>query len=474
MGVRSIITIAALLASIGLASNAQERTAPPLTVYRPADRLLWISDGGLGEQLAVTSRKGIVVFGTLWSTEIAKAFRSRIEAEFGTKSVAAVVLGTPRPDYAGGGGAYEGVETYAHERSRSMLANFASNPTIALRPLIEMWRWKEGLARDRLASGTLDAERARVEGSWMDACRRIADDLSSSCDMRLPTRTFRDRINVDLGDLHLELIYLGAVSGGWPGLVARIPELKLVAFGPLSFHAQHLLPYLNSECWQDLEIPRAMAVLDEILADEADIGTLIVGSGPWPVSELRARRRYMGELWTAVQAACARGLSLETMRSSLSIDAAFPYLKNLAVWKEQGAPWCLEEHADNITRFWGQFQRFAARQVFRAAIDSGTDAAMAQYRALRDRREAGVIFDDGSMDSLVDALFSEGDLRTVLAVIQANVEAFPASAIVHARAAEALLLQGDPAGARVAARKALELDPGNQRALLVNERLGAK
>lgn len=434
--------LACLLAASCPVLGAQQPESPSLQVLRLGDRILVVSDGVLGMQLAVNSREGIVVFGTLWSGEAAGRFRSRIEAEFGRKDFAAVVLWSPRLDNTGGGSAYGGIESIAGERSRRMLTGFRSMLPMALQPLVEMWRWKEGVSRDRLRAGNLDPYKAAAERAWADMCRRVADDLSSGYDLRLPERTFRDRMTIDLGDMRLELIDMDPVGEGWPGTVARIPELGLVAFGPMSFHVQHLLPYQNVEPWQDLQVPRALSLLDGILDAESEIRTLVVGSGLWPVSELKARRRYMGDLWGAVRDASGRGLPLERIRADLSVDARFPYLKDLEVWRTQGAAWCLKEHDENIARFHGQQREYAAREVLRAARDAGTGPALAKYREIRDGKDPAVVFDDRSMDSLVEVLFREGDLGTALAVVRENAEAFPRSAPVQARLRQAQELSG--------------------------------
>jgi hypothetical protein len=144
-------------------------------------------------------------------------------------------------------------------------------------------------------------------------------------------------LSISLGDMTLNLANFGVGSRGEAGMVALIPELKLVLFGRLFFHDQHLLPYLNASPWQDLEIPRTMSLLDEIIASEANVAPLLVTSGPWPMAEIKARRRYMGELWEEVKAAVKKGMSLEQMQKELTIDNKFTFIKDLSVWKNQGA-----------------------------------------------------------------------------------------------------------------------------------------
>ncbi len=439
----------------------QASAGTEMQTLRLGEQLIIVSDGGMGTQVAVNARNGIVVFDSGWCTRIAAALRRQIEAEFGRRDFAAVVLTNQRLDYVGGSKAYAGTEIIAHEQVRAVLARQQADLQPHLQPLIDMWRWKEGASRERLPSHAPGSQEARVEENWLHTCKQMADDLSEDYELLLPTRTFADRLSLDLGDMTLELVDFGVGARGETGIVARIPQLKLVLFGRLLFHEQHLLPYLNAGPWQDLRIPHTLRVLDELLADEANIETVIVTSGPWPLAEIKARRRYMGELWDAVGAAVKQGTSLAELQQALNLDGPFAYIKDWPVWQNQGAEWCTREHLENVARFWGQFQAYAARDVFQACRESGTEAALATYAKCASASGGEPIVDERSLDALVETLFGQGYLAAAQAVAGLNAERFPDSWRVHSRLGEGLLLRGDRAGALAAFRKALALDPEN-------------
>ena len=439
----------------------QDPTEPQIQTVRLGEKVILVTDGGMGSELAINAKDGIVVFDTGWCSRIAKALRRQIEKEFGRSDIAAVVLTNQRLDFVGGSRAYEGAEIIAHERVREVLARQKADLRPHLQPLIDMWRWKEDVSRKRLPTHAAGSQEARIEENWMNTCKRMADDLSFDYELVLPTKTFDDRLSIDLGDMTLELEYFGAGSHGEAGLVARIPERDLVLFGQLLFHEQHMLPYLNAMPWQDLEIPHTLRVLDEIIADEANIETVVVTSGPWPLAEIKARRRYMGDLWREVQEAAKRGASLDQMQQELTIEGHFPYIRDWDVWKNQGAEWCAQEHADNVARFWGQLQKFGAREIFRACQDSGTESALAKYAELTGGRTGEYIVDGLSFDALAGILFNAGFVEAAEAVARRNVESFPDVWQVHFTLGEGLLARGDNAGARAAFGKVLELDPEN-------------
>lgn len=461
--------LALTLSAIAIQSAAAPAAAPPdpgpeIGVERLGEKVIIVTDGGMGSQLAVNAKNGIVVFDTGWCSRIARALRGKIEQEFGRRDFAAVVLTNQRLDIVGGGGAYEGVPVIAHARTAGVLARQQADLRPHLQPLVEMWRWKEGAARRRLAGYAPGSPEARRDENWANTCQRMADDLSGDYALTVPTRTFDDRLSLDLGDMTLVLHYFGVGARGEAGLVARIPELGLLLFGRLLFHEQHMLPYLNARPWQDLNVPHTLALLDEILADEARVATVVVTSGPWPLDEIKARRRYLGELWDGAREAAACGATLAQAEEELSVEARFVYLKEWPVWQRQGAEWCAEEHQANVERFWGQFQNYAAREIFRAFRGGGVEAGLAKYDELADKKAAGLIVDDASFDSLAEALFYDGYVEAADAVARRNVQRFPDAWPVQLRLGERLRAGGDAAGALAAYRKVLALDPENIKA----------
>jgi hypothetical protein len=75
--------------------------------------------------------------------------------------------------------------------------------------LVEMWRWKENVSRQRLETHKIDTQEALSEQEWMNTCKRRADELEAGFSLVLPDIVYQDRKALDLGDLTLELIWFG-------------------------------------------------------------------------------------------------------------------------------------------------------------------------------------------------------------------------------------------------------------------------
>ncbi len=108
--------------------------------------------------------------------------------------------------------------------------------------------------------------------------------------------------------------------------------------------------------------------------------------------------------------------------------------------------------------------------VMRAAALDGADAAL---QALRERGDHSRDLDEPMLTALgLELLYAAGQPRAAVDILAESARRFPSSANACNGLAEALYVAGDRAGAISSCRKALELDPQNENALDLLERLG--
>ena len=106
-----------------------------------------------------------------------------------------------------------------------------------------MWRWKEDVSRKRLASHEQGSEKAINEERWMNTCKQRADELEQGFSLLLPIVFYNDRMDLDLGNITLKLIWFGK-AGNYNGMtVVVIPEERLAIIPGFILHSQHLAPY---------------------------------------------------------------------------------------------------------------------------------------------------------------------------------------------------------------------------------------
>lgn len=108
----------------------------------------------------------------------------------------------------------------------------------------------------------------------------------------------------------------------------------------------------------------------------------------------------------------------------------------------------------------------ALSDLLQDTIDTnGLEAARAKFAELKESKFGGFFVDEGQLNALgYRYLGKAGKLPEALAVLQWNVELFPASGNVYDSYGEAQVKHGDRGGAIASYTKALELDPANKNA----------
>ena len=117
--------------------------------------------------------------------------------------------------------------------------------------------------------------------------------------------------------------------------------------------------------------------------------------------------------------------------------------------------------------------RTALMPVSQALAAGGAEAAIARFRALHERPPEGMIVGHDDLNQLGYALLRQQRTADAVALFRANVEAFPGEANPYDSLGEALLAARDTAGAAENYLKAYAMNPANQNARAVLERIGA-
>ena len=102
-------------------------------------------------------------------------------------------------------------------------------------------------------------------------------------------------------------------------------------------------------------------------------------------------------------------------------------------------------------------------QLSETALAAGPDAALDEFKSLREEYEgAGVYnFRDATLMSLAQAAFEAGKRDAALQVLEGGLEIYPDSADMHAFMGMAKMQGGDADGAKTSFERALEIDPEN-------------
>jgi len=323
-------------------------------VEKISERVILVTDRAEGtEQLAIASEKGIVVFDTHWSNIPAGKFRAAIAEALGRDDFVYTINHVYRLDYFGGNETYKDTTIIAHEYFREVLNKELVGAQ--LKEVIEMWRWKEGLSRERLLKHEPGSDKGKNERSWMNKCKRQADDLEQGFTLYPPTVYYKDRMTLDLGDVTLKLIYFGKM--GLNGItVFHMPEERLVILTSFVMHDQHLAPWIPKQ-YIELDVPRWIAVLEELLSEETGTEKVVCDMGVWTRERALRRLFYTKKLWEEVTALAAEGLELDEVQERLSLERGFAFVKEMETYKKHGDKWVRPQHINHVKGFYQQHRR---------------------------------------------------------------------------------------------------------------------
>lgn len=442
--------------------------AQDFNVRNVSDHVLIVSSSGDGEsqfganQVALKSEKGLVVFNTFWSRNVAQAFKQAITDALHRQDFAYTVNMVDRLDMFGGNSAYEETRIIGQKTFLQKYKGEEDDVNAEIKQLIDMWKRKEGVSRERLkgyAEGSADAVN---ELSWANTCKRRAEDLEQGFSLVLPEITYDDTMTLNLGDINLKLIWFGK-EGNYDGMtVAVIPEDKVAIIPSFIMHPQHLAPYPYGE-FKALDVPRWIAVLEGVLEGENAVETVICGTEEvWPREQAQFYLEYMRKLWEAVRKADAEGRSLAEVQDQLSLQKDFAFVKDWSSYKERGDEWFLPQHVGHVKVWFLQGRNLASEMIKNGGPDS-LQASLAKVRELRNNK-GDIYFDEASINEIGYYLIGAGKLPEAIEVFKLNVEVFPESANAYDSLGEAYMKNGDKENAIENYKKSLALNPENENA----------
>jgi glyoxylase-like metal-dependent hydrolase (beta-lactamase superfamily II) len=308
------MAIALSLAVLPLASAAQAPVAPTRTELSPGIFLFsraGYGDVGLdGNSIVVTSRDGVLVFDTNGTPSAAAAVLSEIRT-LTDQPVRWIVNSHWHWDHWYGTETYQqafpDVRVVSHEKNRQMMIG----PALAFnKPFLE----------EQLPAYIQTVEKRAAESAnlkpMLDADKAFFEE-KKHVRLVMPNVTFSDRLVIELGERHIEVLNYG--RGVTPGdTFVYLPKEKLLLLGDLIVN-----PITFALSGYPTEWLRVLERVDAI-----DAATIVTGHGP-PLHDktlLRATMEVFRVLLREGKAAKAKGLDPDQAK-----EAILPGLHDLMV-----------------------------------------------------------------------------------------------------------------------------------------------
>jgi glyoxylase-like metal-dependent hydrolase (beta-lactamase superfamily II) len=457
--VLSILTLAALAAS----SVAADEGDGLFRVTRLSDRMVVFTDVTPWESnhVVLVTDRGLVLFDPGHTPLMGRLIREAVARELGRDRFAYVVDTHEHWGHTWGAAAFPEAIVIGHELALPAIKADAANLAVRARRVHDQAESaREALASLDLASA--EGSAAKLQYEHLD---RIARGLvEPGMVVRPPDLTFSDRMELDLGDVTLQMHYLG--RGHSPSDIAVVvPEESAVMMGCF-FYERDGLPTFGTQ--PKLDPDRWLAVLSTVLDAEPPIEHVILGQHSiWPRAKLAAMRDAIAATWSSVKASDAEGLGLEAALGRLPAGAAPAFLRDAGVSGDKIVGYTRTE----ATALWRQLKLSAADEIQRTLDASGIAAATARFKEI----EAGEAYfvDEAELNALGYRYLQAGGTDQAIAVFEMNVAHFPESWNVYDSLGEAYAAKGDRARAIQFYRRSLELNPANTNGTAALDRLTA-
>jgi glyoxylase-like metal-dependent hydrolase (beta-lactamase superfamily II) len=455
-----ILAVSALFAAIPAPA---EDPSLPFRVQRVSDRVLVFTELSPWESnhVVIVGAGGMVLVDPGHTPLMGRLIRQAVAEELGRDRFAYVIDTHGHWGHTWGNAAFPEALVIGHEQA----ARTIEGDRVNLERRAEFIRGQIEQSRLRLAELDPESDEARDALIERDHLDRIVRGLNESgFTIQPPRLTFSDRLTLDLGDLSLEMLFLGR-GHSQSDIAVMIPEEKVLLMGCF-FLDRGPLPYFGTQTVLDPE--RWLEVFGALLENDPDLEYVILGQHSiWPRDRLVAMRDYLAELWSEIKVVEAEGVDLETAIGRLSLRAEPSFFREVGASEEEIERY----HRFEATALWRQLKDSAAGEVEKAINDGGPEAGLALYRELVAGAGADVYFDENEFNLLGYRLLGQERVDEAITVFQINVDHFPESWNVYDSLGEACALKGDTTRAIELYRRSIELNPDNANGVQAIERL---
>jgi cyclase len=278
--------------AIPLLAAAAPAVGVPFETHRVAERVVVVRCGS-NNVGAVASAAGVIVVDTHRSPTLMRGLARAMAAELGRDDFRFVVNTHGHWDHSSGNQVFPEATVIGHVRCREhVAASRLDSPR-------SRWGHERRLARlaeplDAGPGDSTEAARLRVE---REIEQTVVEDLAGAYVATPPTETFEDRREIDGGDLTVELLHCGEAHTDHD-VFAWIPAERVLFTGDVFCSANGFCYAIHAL----VEVPRLVAVLDEVLAAGSEEIVVVPGHGDFLGREdLRRLREIARERFAAVR-----------------------------------------------------------------------------------------------------------------------------------------------------------------------------
>jgi glyoxylase-like metal-dependent hydrolase (beta-lactamase superfamily II) len=439
----------------------------PLHIKKLSDNVirLWVGDYVSSTAVsALNTDRGIVVIDTTQCPTLDVQFRKIIAKKFGGKNFIYLINTHEHSDHTNGNSIYSDCEIFAHEKCAEGMKR-----TQADQQRVIGW-YKEYIPK--LEKQLSEAK----EGT--DNYKKIKEDiivrkmnlkaLESGIKQTFPTKTFKDKMKLDMGNMTIELFYMGGLHSA-SDIFVFVPEEGLLFTGDVMADVwltdtPGCLQSFGGRPGIKRDLPLMLKNWKSLINRKEKIKDYIPGhwNGDLTYNGFVARYNYMETLQKEVKKAVKENKELKSLLTDLHLKTRFPKLA--------GTPGFTRDfvHNNNIISIWTE--KTGAKSASNALAEmiekKGLKKAVNKFRDeyKNGSKSKKCYYLEHEFNSLGYRYLNQKKYPEAIAIFKLNVEMYPKSKNVYDSLGEAYLKDGQKKLALSYYNKVLKMDPNNANA----------
>jgi glyoxylase-like metal-dependent hydrolase (beta-lactamase superfamily II) len=410
---------------------------------------------------AIATEKGIVVIDSTDLPKLDQAFRKVIARELGRSDFKYLINTHGHSDHTNGNGVYGDCEIIAHEAVPAMMReNFNDFPR-----LIAWYKEDAQRQKDQIASGQSSEEQKAAAAESLIIDSLTAEFLTSSPKPAFPTKTFRDKLVLDCGDVTLEL-YQGGGTHTRSDIFILFPQKGILFTGDMMAdkwltETPGCLATFALRTGQPDDFPVLIRNWQALLDRAAEIKQYVPGhwNGELSYEGFKARYEYAKALLAEVGAVAKANGDFTTFVAGYALKDKFPRLVGSPGITNQGHMMSLNHLYKVLT---GKVSVSEALQgLFANPTTFAAEFAKLKGDVLKAREK--YFISEAELNGIGYFLLQQQkQIEGAIQLFEFNVELHPASWNAFDSLAEACYEKGEKQKALKFFRRSLELNPANE------------
>jgi glyoxylase-like metal-dependent hydrolase (beta-lactamase superfamily II) len=446
----------------------------PLHVEKLSDNAirLWVGDYISSTAVsALNTEKGIVVIDATESASLDKHFRKVIAKKFGRNDFVYLINTHEHGDHTTGNSVYADCEIIAHELCAEGMRSRQGDSARVL----DWYKERIPELERELAEtdeGTDTYKKLREE---IIVNKMVLASLESGDEPVFPTKTFSDFMKLDMGNMTLELYYMGGTHTA-SDIFVFVPEEGLLFTGDMMADiwltdTPGCLQAFAMREGVERNLPLLLEHWESLIARKDEIKDYVPAhwNGDLTHQGFVDRYNYVKTMYAGIAEAVKDDRSLEDLFSEFDLKTRFQNL--------DGTPGFTESfvHNGSLLALWSDITgSTSASNALADKIDeSGVKTAVEEIMAEHEREPGKYYFLEVEFNRLGYRYLGEERYDEAMAVFKVNVDMHPESWNVYDSLGEALMKSGQHDLAIANYNKSIELNPENENGKRMLEEIGA-